>query len=108
MIAIQSLHRPDGTPDLAPLQPKEVQSIQHDHRVDELIAILKGLPTEQPPGSQDIYELDTSIAFGSQELEWVNGGPAGCNGQESSVQATEEQKAQFARAVALVHEIVGE
>ncbi|KAG6835244.1 hypothetical protein H0H93_003580, partial [Arthromyces matolae] len=63
------------------------------------------LPTEFPPGSEDIYGLDTSIAWGSEDLEWVNGGPQGCGGGPSEVQATDEQKAKFKRAVDIVQEL---
>ncbi|KAH9919234.1 uncharacterized protein B0H18DRAFT_1086703 [Fomitopsis serialis] len=61
--------------------------------VGELYDILKSIPTEQPPGSEDIYGLDTSIAFGSDDLMWMNGGPAGCGTGTSTVQATAEDKA---------------
>ena len=74
--------------------------------VEELEAILKKLPTEQPPGSEDIYGLNTGIAFKSGDFEWCNGGPQGCGGGESFVKATEEEKAQFKRAVEIVEQIV--
>jgi hypothetical protein len=63
------------------------------------------LPTEQPPGSEDIFGQDTSIAFGSDDLEWANGGPAGCGGGTSAVQATEQEKAKFKRAVEIVQHL---
>jgi hypothetical protein len=66
---------------------------------------LKELPTEYPPGSEDIYRLDTSIAWGSDDLVWVNGGPQGCGGGVSTIQATDEQKAKFKRAVDIVKEL---
>jgi len=66
---------------------------------------LQDLPTEQPPGSQDIYGMDTSVAFGSADLEWFNGGPEGCGGGESAVQANDEQKAKFKRAVEIVQHL---
>ena len=72
----------------------------------ELESILKDLPTESPPGSQDIYGVDTSIAFQSGDFMWFNGGPAGCGGGESSVQATNEEKEKFKRAVAIVEQLV--
>jgi hypothetical protein len=75
---------------------------KHLELVDELHGILKTLPTEQPRGSEDIYGLDTSIAWGSADLEWCNGGPGGVTGRTSSVQATEEEKAKFKRAVEIV------
>lgn len=74
--------------------------------MDELHSILKGIPTEQPPGSEDIYGLDTSIAWQSDDMEWYNGGPQGCGGGESFVKATDEDKKQFKRAVEIVNELV--
>ncbi|ORY91315.1 hypothetical protein BCR43DRAFT_498887 [Syncephalastrum racemosum] len=67
----------------------------------DIEAVLKGLPVESPSGSEDIYGLDTSIAFLSDDLQWMNGGPGGCaqGHGESAVQATEEQKNAFASIV---------
>ncbi|KAJ3528641.1 hypothetical protein NM208_g10109 [Fusarium decemcellulare] len=76
--------------------------------IDELRGILKDLPTEQPPGSEDIYGLDTGIVWASNDDDgwvWTNGGPQGCGGGESFVHASADQKAQFARAVDIVYEI---
>ncbi|GFF38429.1 hypothetical protein IFM58399_05232 [Aspergillus lentulus] len=70
--------------------------------VEELYSILKKLPTEEPPGSEDIYGLDTSIMWESDDLRWWNGGPSGCEGGESSVRPTAEQKTMFKRAVDIV------
>lgn len=67
---------------------------------------MKELPTEQPPGSEDIYGLNTGIVWGSSNLEWANGGPQGCGGGKSTVQVTEEQKAKFKRAVEIVKQLV--
>ena len=69
--------------------------------VVELHGILKELPTgtESLSGSEDIYGLDTSIAWGSEDLQWMNGAPSGCGGGTSSIQPTYEQKAKFMRAV---------
>jgi len=74
--------------------------------IDELHGILKELPMESPPGSEDIYGLDTSIAWGSDDLQWMNGAPVGCGGGTSTIQPTEEQKAKFKRAVEIVHKLV--
>ncbi|CEG69077.1 hypothetical protein RMATCC62417_05218 [Rhizopus microsporus] len=63
---------------------------------------LSKLPTEQPPGSEDIYDLDTSIIFACDDFEWCNGGPGGCAQGQSSVQATEEQKEKFKELVELL------
>jgi len=74
--------------------------------VNELHGILKKLPTESPPGSEDIYGLDTSIAWGSDDLQWMNGAPGGCGGGTSSVRPTDEEKAKFRRAVEIVTTLV--
>jgi len=105
---ISSSIRPDGTPGLQEAVPKSISSEDKDTAslVDELYDILKTLPTEAPPGSEDIYGLDTGIAWASNDLEWMNGGPAGCGGGTSFVQATPEEKAKFKRAVDIVHELV--
>ncbi|CAE6479038.1 unnamed protein product [Rhizoctonia solani] len=66
---------------------------------------MKEIPTESPPGSEDIYGLDTAIMWMSDDLEWMNGGPQGCGGGVSYVQPTEEQKAKFKRAVEIVTEL---
>lgn len=102
--------RPDGTPTLQDALPKSLSKSEPgvDGLVSELHEILKSLPTEQPPGSEDIYGLDTSIAFGSDDLEWFNGGPQGCGGGKSFVKASDEQKAQFKRAVEIVNKLVGD
>lgn len=94
--------------------------------MEELHSILKEIPTELPPGSEDIYGLDTGIMWGSEDLEWAvscpslcprryliqfiwaisqNGGPSGCGGGTSDVQPTPEQKAKFKRAVDIVTEL---
>ena len=109
LLNITAAVRPKGTPSLQDAVPKPI-SAQDAHTaalVSELRDILQSLPTESPPGSQDIYGMDTSIAFGCDDFMWQNGGPQGCGGGESSVQATDEQKAKFKRAVEIVKEIQG-
>ncbi|KDQ54035.1 hypothetical protein JAAARDRAFT_38626 [Jaapia argillacea MUCL 33604] len=105
---ITSAVRPAGTPSLADAVPKSlaVDAGNTSALVDELHGILKELPTEQPPGSEDIYGLDTAIAWGSDDLEWMNGRPQGCGGGFSEVQPTGQQKEKFKRAVAIVEELV--
>ncbi|KAG5642287.1 hypothetical protein DXG03_003064 [Asterophora parasitica] len=107
-LLIASAVRPSGTPALQDAAPKSLAADHADASalVEELHSILKELPTEQPPGSEDIYGLNTSIAWGSEDLEWYNGGPQGCGGGTSEVQPTEEQKAKFRRAVEIVNELV--
>jgi len=106
-IVIQSAERPDGTPSLLDSAPKSIQSADTgaEKLVDELEGILKSLPTESPPGSQDIYGLDTSIMFGSDNFVWRNNAAEGCENM-SETQPTEEQKQQFERAVDIIKELV--
>nr|GAT57154.1 predicted protein [Mycena chlorophos] len=83
-LAITAAVREDGTPSLTDAAPKTLTPDSTTAAlVDELHGILKTIPTESPPGSEDIYGLDTSIAWGSDDLEWYNGGPAGCGGGNS-------------------------
>jgi hypothetical protein len=105
---LSSIREP-GTPALSDAAPKSISASDSSTTklVDELESILKGLPTESPPGSEDIYGLDTSIMFGSNNLEWQNGGPQGCGGGFSEVKVTDAQKADFKRAVEIVTELVG-
>ncbi|KAH7871429.1 uncharacterized protein C8R40DRAFT_1072486 [Lentinula edodes] len=117
---ITSASRPSGTPDLQSFAPKTLAlgtvevtalgSVSVEGLIDELHGILKELPTEEPRGSEDIYGLDTSIFWGSEDLQWMNGGMGGVTGQpgSSTVQPTPEQKAQFKRAVEIVEALVGE
>jgi hypothetical protein len=76
--------------------------------VDELHSILKEIPTEDPPGSEDIYKMDTSIAWGSEDLMWVNGGPSGCVRGTSQKQPTIEDERKFKRAVEIVKLLVND
>lgn len=105
---ITSATRPHGSPGLQDAVPKSLSTTDTDATklVDELHGILKSIPTEFPPGSEDIYGLDTSIAWGSNDLEWYNGGPQGCGGGQSEKQATDEDKTKFRRAVEIVNQLV--
>ncbi|KAF7324611.1 hypothetical protein MKEN_00502400 [Mycena kentingensis (nom. inval.)] len=95
-LMITTAERTPGTRALADAVPKTlVSSDDTATLVDELYTILKTLPIESPPGIEDIYGLDTSIVWGSKELEWMNGGPAGCGRATSEVQATDEEKEKF-------------
>ncbi|KAI0795611.1 hypothetical protein C8Q75DRAFT_791343 [Abortiporus biennis] len=106
-LVIASAVRPSGTPSLQNALPKTISvNSTTSGLIDELHSILKTIPVESPPGSEDIYGLDTSIAFGSEDLEWVNGGPQGCGGGSSQVQPTEEEKTKFKRAVEIVNQLV--
>ena len=88
---------------LTPVRAEKDSSV--DALVEELQSILKSIPTESPPGSEDIYGLNTSIMWGSDEFVWRNAGPQGCGGM-SSVQATDEQKKKFERALAIADALV--
>lgn len=111
-ILIASAARPDGSPSLSEAAPKSLSLTDSDvdadsqKLVDELHGILKTIPTESPPGSEDIYGLDTSIAWGSDDIMWMNGGPSGCGGGTSEVQATDADKKKFKRAVEIVNQLI--
>ncbi|KAJ7436830.1 hypothetical protein FB451DRAFT_1306702 [Mycena latifolia] len=106
-LAITAAVRPSGTPALQDAAPKALAPDDSTTAlVDELHGILKTIPMESPPGSEDIYGLDTSIMWGSDDLEWCNGGPQGCGGGTSMVQASEDDKKKFKRAVEIVEELV--
>lgn len=76
-----------------------------DVLVEELQTILKSIPTEDPPGSEDIYGFNTSILWGSDEFVWRNAGPQGCGGY-SNVRVNDEQKAKFKRALDIADALV--
>ncbi|GAO46149.1 hypothetical protein G7K_0387-t2 [Saitoella complicata NRRL Y-17804] len=112
--SIKSSERKQGTK-VFKEQSAEVSAEQINGLASELKEVLAGLPTEKPRGAEDIYGLDTSIFFGSDELEWRNGGPegfsfpyplvdvrakeceTGCTPglYESDIQPTAAQKAKF-------------
>ncbi|KIJ39070.1 hypothetical protein M422DRAFT_258224 [Sphaerobolus stellatus SS14] len=105
-IVVNSSVRPDGQPSLGEAQSKHLNVDSHSPLIDELESILKTIPVESPPGSQDIYGMDIGLAYGSDNLQWANGGPAGCGQGYSENQATDEDKAKFKRAVEIVNEIL--
>jgi hypothetical protein len=107
-LIINSAVRPNGTPSLKDAGAKSLTNdAETCNLVDELYGILKTIPMEFPPGSEDIYGMDTSIAWGSDDLQWMNGGPQGCGGGKSQKQANDEEKAKFKRAVEIVNHLVG-
>ncbi|KAJ7594122.1 hypothetical protein C8J56DRAFT_1012477 [Mycena floridula] len=105
-VSVESAVRPDGTPQLQSAGPRSFKSEDHTSLIEELHDILKSIPTESPPGSEDIYGMDTSIFWGSEDLQWCNGGPQGCGGGNSMVKATDEDKVKFKRAVEIVETLV--
>ena len=74
--------------------------------VSKLHNILKTLPVESPPGSEDIYGRDISIFWGSDDLQWTNGGPGRGGTGKSETVASDKDKEQFDKAVAIVCELV--
>lgn len=105
-VTVASLVREPGQSNLENLPQRTISSTRTDDLVNELETILKAIPTESPPGSEDIYGLDTGISWASTDFEWMNGGPGGCGGGTSEVQATDGQKRKFNRAVEIIEEIV--
>lgn len=105
---VSSAIRADGTAHLqdAIARPLVYHAGDTAKLLDEVYDILKTLPMEKPIGSEDIYGLDASIAWGSDDLMWINGGPQGCGGGTSTVQPTEEQKAKFKRAVDILQVLI--
>jgi hypothetical protein len=107
-LVINSAIRPDGNPSLQDAVSKSLtKDVETSNLVDELHGILRSIPTEFPPGSEDIYGMDTSIAWGSDDLEWINGGPQGCGGGKSQTKPNDEEKVKFKRAVEIVTVLVG-
>ncbi|OGM48970.1 hypothetical protein ABOM_003115 [Aspergillus bombycis] len=108
-IIVSQATRPDGQPGIQQQPEKALDASDGDVEslVTELYGILKDLPMEDPAGSEDIYQLDTSITWGSDDLEWYNGGPQGCGGDQSDIQPSKAQQAKFRRAVDVVWELVG-
>lgn len=106
-IYVTSGTRNDGTPSLQDASPKTLASDDAETTalVGELHGILKTLPTEDP-GCEDLYGMDTSIFWGSEDLQWKNGASGGCGSTKSKKEATDEEKKKFGRAVEIVHKLV--
>jgi len=105
-IIVNSAVRPDGQASLGEAQTKKLNVDSHSGLIDELESILSSIPTESPPGSEDIYRMDIGIQYGSDHVQWSNRGPAGCGTGHSETQPTEEQKAKFKRAVEIINELI--
>ncbi len=63
------------------------------------------LPVESPPGCQDIYKMDTSVAVRVGDTFWRNGGPAGCVHGQSKIQPTKAQQETFRSVVELLKKL---
>ncbi|KAJ2961253.1 hypothetical protein NQZ79_g3508 [Umbelopsis isabellina] len=72
------------------VSPQEIHTLMSDLRSQ-----LSQLPLEKPMGSDDIYGRDISLGFFTDEFQWQNGGPEGCNRSPSETQVTDQQKAVF-------------
>jgi len=103
---VASQQKPPGSHDLQPLPTKTLSVHAHNEQIDQIYNILKGLPVEEPPGSEDIYGLDTGVTWMGDRLEWSNGGPEGCGSDFSDVQVGKEEKDRFQKVVKLILEIV--
>jgi len=57
------------------------------------------LPVESPRGSEDIYQLDTSLHVRLGKKSWSNGGPAGCVHGQSKIQTSGKQRRFFKQVV---------
>ncbi|KAH6954199.1 hypothetical protein DER45DRAFT_570011 [Fusarium avenaceum] len=105
-VTITSSVREDGQPMLGNPTEKTIPSTQINELVNELEAIFQEIPVESPPGSEDIYGLNIGLTWGTNDIEWMNGGPEGCGGGTSYVIPTPEQKQSFERAIEIIEEIV--
>lgn len=65
--------------------------------------VLRSLPKEEPTGCQDIYKMDVSVIYNSDDFNWQNTPNQGCNIQESLVKPTEEQAKLFKALVYKIH-----
>ncbi|CAO3690147.1 unnamed protein product [Umbelopsis ramanniana] len=73
---------------------KQVIEISGDHN-GAVIAHSTLKAAKNPIGNDDIYGRDISLGFFTDEFQWQNGDPEGCNRSPSSTQATEQQMAVF-------------
>ncbi|KAJ1564431.1 hypothetical protein HK096_008019 [Nowakowskiella sp. JEL0078] len=71
----------------------------------DIVSMFKDLPTEQPPGSSDIYGFNISINIDAPGFRWENRPNDGCVISESSIQPSEEQKKKFFEAAMKLKEI---
>ncbi|KAL0565743.1 hypothetical protein V5O48_016279 [Marasmius crinis-equi] len=108
-LEITSEVRLDGAPKPKEVMRKYIKHDDHAEYLDEIYGILKSpLPTEKPPGSQDIYGMNTSIEWRSDDLQWQNGGPDGCEQGTSEEQPSDKEKEKFKRAVKIVNWLVND
>jgi hypothetical protein len=66
------------------------------------------LPVEVPPGSEDLYGMDTSLWLSDGLRRWHNAAPSGCVHGRSEARSTEAQRAAFAAVVERILAFVDE
>ncbi|CAO3629222.1 unnamed protein product [Cunninghamella blakesleeana] len=66
---------------------------------------LKKLPIEEPCGSQDIYNFDTSISYSSLRFQWKNKAPTGCCQEISSKKPNQEEKQTFKEIIDTINSL---
>ncbi|KAK5992166.1 hypothetical protein PT974_05566 [Cladobotryum mycophilum] len=84
---------------------KEFPVKDYEARINRILGILKQLPTENPPQSEDIFGLNIGISWMSDDFQWVNSAPQGCIPGISDKPATDEEKVLFEEAVDIVTDI---
>ncbi|KAH7409181.1 hypothetical protein BKA64DRAFT_389473 [Cadophora sp. MPI-SDFR-AT-0126] len=105
-MSITSQQRLPGSHDLQPLPTKTIPVQNYVEQIDQIYNVLKELPVDDPPGSEDIYGLDTGVTWSGNGLQWSNGGPEGCGSDFSNVQVGREETERFQEVVKLILEIV--
>ena len=66
------------------------------------------LPVELPPGSEDLYGMNTSLWLSDSLRRWHNGAPSGCVHGRSEVRPTDAQRTAFAAVVERILAFVDE
>ena len=66
------------------------------------------LPVEVPPGSEDLYGMDTSLWLSDGRRRWHNGAPSGCVHGRSEVRPSDAQRQAFAAIVERILAFVDE
>lgn len=64
---------------------------------------LWSLPVESPPGSADVYGMDTSLIVATPNRAWGNLGPGACMHGISDTRPTDDQVELFRRCVTALH-----
>ncbi|KAF4949174.1 hypothetical protein FGADI_9091 [Fusarium gaditjirri] len=83
---------------------RKIAAADNEALIDELYGILKEIAMGSPAGREDIYGLETGIAWMSEDLQWTNGNNVHGYGI-SSVQPSPEEKKKFERAIEIITKI---